>query len=210
MAPLKGSAALRQAWGWASWELPRLHRRATGRWATQPGAWVLLAVAGLLLNGAAWRWSQARQAEQALRAAATAMAAEQASVTAAARAAHARIPTQVDRAAFDALLVRDDHWSNVLHDLLDSAQTKGVEVLSGDYSAQADAANRFTRKHIGMPVRGEANAVRGFIEDSLRKHPGLAIQSLQFKRAAVAESKVEARVDWVLLSQFVPQAEGRP
>lgn len=202
MASLSTSVQFAQTWGWVRWELPRFCRQ----WGARPGAWALFLALGLLLNGAAWQWSLKRESERALRAAALALHAEQTGARVA-KPMPNQASTLVDSTSFDAVLVNDAQWSNVLHDLLSSAQAKGVDVLSGDYSVQTDAGNGFLRRRIGMPVRGEAKAIRVFIEDNLRRHPGLAIQALQFKRGAVGEANVDARLDWVLLSR--PAQDGK-
>ena len=101
-------------------------------------------------------------------------------------------------AAFRAVLVAADDVPGLLQDLLDSAQQRGLRVARGEYRASADDGGGFVRQRLLMPIVGDAAAMQSFVLDSLRGHPALAVESVQFKRESAATSVLEARIHWVL------------
>lgn len=120
-------------------------------------------------------------------------------------------------AAFERLLVPHADIPHVVRDLLERAGQARLAQVRGDYKAEPDAAGRFMRYRLSLPVKGEAERIQRYLMDALRVHPALALESVQFKRERIDSSEVEARVQWVLftglahhLASGAPAAGGPP
>ena len=88
--------------------------------------------------------------------------------------------------------------------LFDLAANQQITLSRGEYRMQADDAGGFLRYRISLPVKGQAAAIQGFVEQGLLRNRSLAFESVQFKRDKIESANVEARIQWTL----VVSAEG--
>ena len=196
-------ANLAQVWWRVRW-----HSQRGLRSLNQSMAWMgALVMLGVLVNALAWGWTDRQRAQlQNERAALAVEASNRTGVESVA----GRDVKRVDWASFDSILLPDDGMPGLLHDLLNEAEDLHVEILSGEYALQKDMDGSFARHHLKMPVRGDAQVVRHFMERALSAHPSLSIQGLEFKRARIGDGAVEVLIQWVLLTRISPPPEGAP
>lgn len=91
---------------------------------------------------------------------------------------------------------------NTLRDLIILAQSNNLVLSRGEYQTQFDTRGKFLRFQMVLPVRGEALAVERFILEALAQHKTIALESVQFKREGRSSRELEAKVQWVLLTQL--------
>jgi hypothetical protein len=96
---------------------------------------------------------------------------------------------------------------NALSDLIALAQANNLVLSRGEYQIALDARGKFIRYQMILPVRGEAIAVERFILEALAQHKTMALESVQFKREERSSKELEAKVQWVLLTQL-PRVAG--
>jgi len=101
--------------------------------------------------------------------------------------------------AFDAHLLAHADIPFAVQELLDLGAAEGLSMRRGSYRPQTDAAGQFLRYRMSLPVQGSAQAIQRFMKAALRKQNNLALDGVQFKRAAIGSGDIEARIDWVLL-----------
>lgn len=77
----------------------------------------------------------------------------------------------------------------------------------GSYRPQVDVAGGFLRYRMTLPVKGSGPAIQRFMQTALRKQKTLALDSVQFKRARIGSSDIEARIEWLMLTRL-PAADG--
>lgn len=182
--------------GQLAWQMRRLTRmgwRRVGPWGAALLALLLvviglaLALHGLETRRAALQTTLARAgAEQEVNEPMNEPVDERTQERAKLQAFHAALPAQAD-------------IPDVLQDLMDRAESRGLTLAKGQYQLQEDPVGGFARYHMTLPVRGKGAVVRGFINDALAQHPHLALESVQFSRKRIDAVVVEARIQWVLL-----------
>ncbi len=187
-------------------------RRAARGFSRRHGAagWIVLACLMLiLLAGAAQRYhtiqadaSQARLAQRA--AGALTPAAASAPVGDGEAGARARLR------AFEQHLLAQQEIPFAVQQLLDLARQEGLTVQRGEYQPQMDQAGRFMRYRMTWPVKGPAAAIQRFLQSALRQQKTLALQSIQFKRARIGVTDIEARIQWFMLATAGTPAAGSP
>lgn len=104
-------------------------------------------------------------------------------------------------AAFQTYLLPHEDIPVVIQDLLALAETEHLLLPRGDYKAQVDPQGGFMRYRMTLPVKGDGQAVYRFMLAALTANPTLALESVQFKRDAIASTVVEARIQWALLTR---------
>jgi hypothetical protein len=190
----------------ARWELSRGARGFTRRFGSF--GWALLGCAACAALALAVERSQAAQ----VRTLETRLAARMADNAAAARTPIAANPQPASgdagaRArlkAFDEQLLPHGDIPVVVQDLLDLGEAEGLSMQRGSYRPQPDVSGGFLRYRMTLPVKGPGTAIQRFMKAALRKQKNLALDSVQFKRARIGSSDVEARIEWVMLSRLPP------
>lgn len=189
-----------KAWGWVlhalAWETGRQWRALRRRLgAAGMVTLALLAVAGLSVWVDHRALHDKARAQEALALIAHRPAVSQAAPATSGDSARLRL------AAFDRQLLTHEDIPQAIGDLLTLAEQEGLAVEKGEYRPQPDAPGGFLRYRMTWPVKGDAAAVRRFILSALRAQPSLALESIQFKRESAAGAAVEARIQWLLLTQ---------
>ncbi|WP_265284506.1 hypothetical protein [Verminephrobacter aporrectodeae] len=103
---------------------------------------------------------------------------------------------------FESVLLPHDDIPQMVQDLLQWAQDEGLSIERGDYQAVADQEGGFMRYRMSLPVRGKSMAVHRLIHKAMLEQKHLTIESLQFKRERVISETIEARIQWVALTQL--------
>jgi hypothetical protein len=180
-----------------SWELRRAARVFMRRWG---GFGVVLGIA-VLVGLAAW-WVARQQA--------MAMVQTRALLERRLAAPEARAVPVPDRGgqdgrarlkAFDDYLLAHADIPTVVQDLIRLAEAEKLVLARGDYRPQADVQGGFLRYRMSLPVKGDAQAIRRFMQAALLAHRTLALEGVQFKRERIESASVEARLQWVLLTR---------
>ncbi|MES2740710.1 MAG: hypothetical protein V4754_07130 [Pseudomonadota bacterium] len=186
-------------------------RRGARRFSRRHGGagWIVLGSLILtLLAGAALR-HQSAQADalqwRLTQRAATASAGPVAPAPAGDGAAGARARLR----AFEQHLLAQQQIPFAVQQLLDLAQREGLTVQRGQYQPQIDQAGGFMRYRMTWPVKGPAASIQRFLQAALRQQKTLALQSIQFKRARIGVTDIEARIQWFMLA-VAPPAAGAP
>lgn len=185
------------AWRWRAQRLARRMWRRSG-WSGAALAGVALAC--LLV---AW-WAQVQRGELSdLRRAASVRATGLVQPT----APRQIVPTPTTETRerlrrFLADMPAHDDVPAVLQDMLALAEREGLVLAKGEYQFQIDQAGGFARYHMALPVRGKGAVVRRFVGETLRVHPYLALESVQFRRERADAVEVEARIRWMLLTKL--------
>jgi hypothetical protein len=96
----------------------------------------------------------------------------------------------------------------VIQDLIALADERQLLLVRGDYKPQVDSAGGFLRYRMTLPVKGGMAAIQSFVAAVLQTHPSMAVEAVQFKRDRIASPLVEARIQWLLLTQL-PEAAPR-
>ena len=86
--------------------------------------------------------------------------------------------------------------------LLRLAAAEELDMQRGEYQPQIDRAGGFMRYRMNLPLKGESLDIYRFMAIALRDHPALALESVRFVRSTVDSAEVEARIQWVLLTQL--------
>lgn len=108
--------------------------------------------------------------------------------------------------AFDAHLLPHGAIPFVVQDLLDLGEAEGLSMQRGSYRPQVDTAGGFLRYRMTLPVKGAGPAIQRFMKAALRKEKNLALDSVQFKRARIGATDIEARIQWVMLTTLPSDA----
>lgn len=180
----------------ASWEMRRLACGFMRRYG--PAGWVVLAC---LITGALALAAEQREL-RVLTDTTAQLVVEQR------RVPHQRLsePIEDDGRArlrqFEAQLLAHEDIPHVVRDLMILADEAGLSIVRGEYRPQADVQGGFLRYRMTLPVRGEAQAVYGYIQAALNGQRMLALESVQFKRESIDAPDVEARIQWVVLTRL--------
>lgn len=101
---------------------------------------------------------------------------------------------------FQNLLVAQQDIPAIIAYLLSAAVEEGLVLNRGTYDAEEDRAGRFSRYRMTLPVRGDAGAIEGFIDNSLVRFPALALDGIQISRRDSGSQEVEASIRWTLFT----------
>ncbi|HEU4622756.1 MAG TPA: hypothetical protein VFS42_11085 [Burkholderiaceae bacterium] len=106
--------------------------------------------------------------------------------------------------ALNATLPLTDRSSESVRAIFTLAAKHQLAIVQSDYQTIGDAALETTRIQANVPIRGQYPAIRAFVEDVLRTMPHASIDALNFKRASVSDSHIEARVRLTLFLKNGP------
>lgn len=79
-----------------------------------------------------------------------------------------------------------------------AGEAAGLILDKGEYRLDVDRDARLARYEINLPVRGGYPQVRQFIRGVLAAIPSMALSDVQFRRGAVGDPTVEARIRFIL------------
>lgn len=102
---------------------------------------------------------------------------------------------------FEQLLIPHENIPQALGDLLQLAEDQGLLVRRADYRPDEDDLSHFMRYHIHMPIKGTTEAIQRFLGGALQAQRNLILASVQLQRDTHESDQLEAKVQWVLLTQ---------
>ncbi|MCB1907058.1 MAG: type 4a pilus biogenesis protein PilO [Rhodocyclaceae bacterium] len=70
----------------------------------------------------------------------------------------------------------------------------GLSVQRGDYSVADDHRAGLVSYQVRVPLRGQYEQIRGFVDQVLRSVPTLAVDELDFARERISQSRLDAHV----------------
>lgn len=188
----------------ARWEARRIARALLARWGVTVTFCVACGVCAVAALGAADHY-QRTQATLALRlaerTAAAATVAAMPALAPAQAATHGQAGARVRLRAFDDQLLAQADLPFAVQELLALGAAEGLTMQRGSYRRQDDVAGAFLRYRMTLPVKGPGPAIQRFIKAALRKQDNLALESVQFTRARIGASDIEARIQWVILAE---------
>jgi Tfp pilus assembly protein PilO len=85
-----------------------------------------------------------------------------------------------------------------LEKLLAVAETHGLAMDQGEYTATPDKTAKLVRFQITIPMKGEYLKIRKFLAALPTELPIIALESVQFQRQKIADPVVEAKIRLVL------------
>lgn len=183
----------------AAWELGRAARALVRRWGLRAPVCLALAVGVMVALAVARHYENAAQQL-------TLQFEQRAAATPAAPLVATAAPLQRGEAgargrlqAFEAQLLPQGEIPFVVQELLELGAAEGLSMQRGTYRWQPDTAGGFARYRMSLPVKGSGRAIQRFMKVALRRQHNLALDSVQFTRAAIGTSDIEARIQWVLL-----------
>lgn len=88
--------------------------------------------------------------------------------------------------------------SETLAQLAQLAQETGVSFAQGTYQLARVDGTRLMRYEVSLPVSGGYAQVRAFLAKVLNDMPYMALTQIAFERPKIADTKIEARVKFVL------------
>jgi hypothetical protein len=106
--------------------------------------------------------------------------------------------------AFDNFLLPHDEIPSAIQELLRVAGEQKLIALKGEYRATIESQGEFMRYRMLIPVKGEAQAIRRFMQAAMLSQKALALESIQFKRDRIDSTEIEAKINWVLFTQLPP------
>ncbi|MBD8531240.1 MULTISPECIES: hypothetical protein [unclassified Massilia] len=116
-------------------------------------------------------------------------------------AAQAAAPVQVEPATdeyhlalFNAALGDRRHAERQVKTLFALAAKSGLVLRQGEYKAAFERNARLHTYQVTLPVKGSYNAIWQFALGALRAIPFAALDEISFKRDAIGETEVEARL----------------
>jgi hypothetical protein len=75
-----------------------------------------------------------------------------------------------------------------------AAEKEGIHLIEGDYKIVPVKGDKLVGYQISLPVRGTYTQLRKFIVQLLNETPAASLDELNFKRDAIANNEVEAKV----------------
>lgn len=171
-----------------------------GRLALARPGWQDYAALALFLAGlaacAALPWLDARLAVR--RAALDAFTAQTRTIAHAAPPAPVLTPAQTNLAAFRAVLGDAHQAEQTLKTLFAAAEGQLIPLDQADYKLSYDKAGRFYVYSARLPVAGSYLAIRYFTERFLLDVPFASLDDIGFKRRAVGDTTIEAKLHLTL------------
>ncbi|BDT58234.1 hypothetical protein MasN3_17280 [Massilia varians] len=86
------------------------------------------------------------------------------------------------------------------------AEKNGLTLRQGEYRGSQDRAGRFFTYQITLPVTGRYGAIWQFAFDALRALPHASLDDVAFRRDAIGNEAVEARLRLTLYQSATPGA----
>jgi hypothetical protein len=103
--------------------------------------------------------------------------------------------------SFVALLPGTDALAAAIEAIHAAADRERLAIERGDYRVTRDLGGRAQRHVLLLPVRGAYTDLHGWLQHVLHRHPFIALDELDVRRAAGDEAMVEARVQFSLYSR---------
>jgi hypothetical protein len=88
------------------------------------------------------------------------------------------------------------------------AQRHGLVLRQGEYRSSQDRAGGFTTYQLNLPVKGRYGAIWAFAFDLLRALPHASLDDVSFRRDAIRDENVEARLRLTLYLSAAAAAPG--
>lgn len=104
--------------------------------------------------------------------------------------------------AFEGYLLAHEDIPVVVQDILNLAEDQHLSITRGEYRPEIDVQGKFLRYRMTLPVKGDAQAIRRFMLAALHAQKTLALESVQFKRERIESARVEARIQWIVLTRL--------
>jgi len=101
-------------------------------------------------------------------------------------------------ADFYAVLGEKRHAEQQVRTLFDLAAKSGLALNQGEYKSAYDKASRVSTYQIVLPVKGGYQPLWQFAMQGLRDMPFASLDEVSFRRDAIAEPVVEARLRFTL------------
>lgn len=79
-----------------------------------------------------------------------------------------------------------------------AAEARGVTLPRGEYALTPEPKSGLVRYRMVLPVSGSYEQIRGFIADSLRNVPTLALDDIEFQREKIGDPQLEAKIQMTL------------
>lgn len=122
-----------------------------------------------------------------------------------AHSTQARPEMPVDRrqrlSEFEAYLPSFEVMNDILQDMFLLATDQGVRMYRGEYQVEPDLHGQFVRHRMNLPIQGDVRAIYAFIQAALQAHQSLALESVKFRRESMEAGEVDARIQWIILTQ---------
>ncbi|MES2534455.1 MAG: hypothetical protein V4632_01150 [Pseudomonadota bacterium] len=99
------------------------------------------------------------------------------------------------------------HAEQQLKTLFAIARKSGLALNQAEYKSGADGNGRFHTYQILLPVKGSYAAIRQFCEQSLLAIPFASLDEMSFKRDAVSNRSVDAKLRFTLYLFATPEAK---
>jgi len=110
---------------------------------------------------------------------------------------------------FQALLGDRKYAEQELKKILDIAQKSEVQIRAGDYKQVDNVQGQFSTYSLKFPVRGSYTQIRHFVERCLLQMPNASLDELTFKRDAVSQVVLEAKVQFTVYFQLTASPVAR-
>lgn len=108
-----------------------------------------------------------------------------------------RSPTE-QLAAFYRVFPMSKDTPEWLGKLIAAAESRGIKLDQGEYTATPDRAGKLVRFQMSLPVRGEYPQIRKFLAALPGEVPLVALELVQFERQKIADPQVEAKIKLAL------------
>lgn len=108
-----------------------------------------------------------------------------------------RTPTE-QLAAFYRVFPMPEDTPEWLGKLIAAAESRGLKLEQGEYTATPDRVGKLVRFQMNLPVRGEYPQIRKFLAALPAEVPLVALEQVQFERQKIADPQVEAKIKLAL------------
>jgi len=97
-----------------------------------------------------------------------------------------------------------------LRDVFSLAAKHGLTLAQGEYRSAQDRNAKLTTYQVNLPVKGSYGAILGFALDVLRAMPHVSLDDVAFRRDAIGDAGVEARLRMTFYLAAAPASTGAP
>lgn len=108
-----------------------------------------------------------------------------------------RSPTE-QLAAFYRVFPMERDTPQWLEKLIVAAESRGLKLEQGEYTATPDRAGKLVRFQMTLPVKGEYPQIRKFLAALPGEVPLMALEQVQFERQKIGDPQVEAKIKLAL------------
>lgn len=103
-------------------------------------------------------------------------------------------PEQERHALLRTVLSSQEGVTPLVRDVFAQARQHGLIVKEAEFRLTAQGFAGLQQQQVLMPLQGTYPAFRSFVNDLLRSQPGVSVDQIQIKRAAVAQGAPEIQV----------------